>query len=118
MIATDHAPHSEEEKSRGLEKSMMGIVGLETAFSLLYTNFVKKGIITLQKLIELMSINPSKRFGIDPCGFTVFDLDKEYEVKPSDFLSKGKAMPFEGYKVYGECKLTVFNNKIAYKKEM
>ena len=119
MIATDHAPHSEEEKSRGLEKSLMGIVGIETAFPLLYTYLVKKNIITLEKLVELMSVNPSKRFGIErsPESFTVFDLDKKYTVDPSDFISMGKATPFEGFEVFGECKMTVCNGSIAWRKD-
>ena len=123
MIATDHAPHSAEEKGRGLEKSAMGIVGIETAFSLLYTYLVKENIITLDKLIELMSINPAKRFGFNsslengmPADFTVFDLNKKYKINPDDFLSKGKATPFEGYEVYGECVMTVCGGKIAWQK--
>ncbi len=123
MIATDHAPHSEEEKGRGLEKSAMGIVGIETAFPLLYTYLVKENIITLDKLIELMSTNPAKRFGFNsslengmPADFTVFDLDSKYTVNPDEFLSKGRATPFEGYEVYGECLMTVCGGKIAWKK--
>ncbi len=120
MIATDHAPHSEEEKGRGLEKSAMGIVGIETAFPLLYTYFVKENIITLDKLIELMSINPAKRFGFDNSiengNFTVFDLNSKYTINPDDFLSKGRATPFEGYEVYGECLMTVCNGKFAWQK--
>ena len=114
MIATDHAPHSTEEKSKGLAKSMMGIVGIETAFPLMYTYFVKKGIITLEKLIELMSINPAKRFGIENRGYTVFDLDAEYDINPEEFLSKGKNTPFTGFKVNGKCKLTVVDGKKVY----
>ena len=124
MIATDHAPHSEEEKGRGLEKSAMGIVGIETAFPLLYTYLVKENVITLEKLVELMSINPAKRFGFNsslengaPADFTVFDLGKKYTINPDDFLSKGRATPFEGYEVYGECLMTVCGGKIAWKKE-
>ena len=123
MIATDHAPHSAEEKGRGLEKSAMGIVGIETAFPLLYTYLVKTNIITLEKLIELMSVNPAKRFGFVsgledgmPASFNVFDLDKEYGINPEEFLSMGRATPFEGYKVFGECLMTVCNGKTAYKK--
>ena len=116
MIATDHAPHSKEEKDKGLEGSLMGIVGIETAFPLMYTHLVKKGIITLEKLIELMAINPRKRFGLPETeDFCVFDLDEEYEINPDEFLSKGRATPFEGEKVFGRCRLTVVNNKIAYK---
>ena len=116
MIATDHAPHSAEEKGKGLEKSLMGIVGIETAFSVMYTKLVKTGIITLEKLIELMSVNPRKRFGLkeseDVC---IFDLESEYTVNPDEFLSIGRATPFEGERLYGICRLTVCNNKIVYK---
>ena len=115
MIATDHAPHSEEEKSKGLKYSNMGVVGIETAFSVMYTYFVKTNIISLEKLIELMSINPRKRFGLpitdDIC---VFDLDAMYTVNPKDFLSKGKFTPFEGMKLFGVNKLTVCDGKIVY----
>ena len=118
MIATDHAPHSAEEKSRGLEKSLMGVVGLETAFAVLYTELVKKNIISMEKLVELMSENPRKRFSIgSDVGFTVFDCDNEYEIKTEDFLSKGKSSPFEGKKVYGKCLLTVYEGKAVYVRE-
>ncbi len=115
MIATDHAPHSEEEKSRGLEKSAMGVVGIESSFPLMYTNFVRTGIITLERLVELMSVVPRERFKIktDP-GFTVFKLDEKYKIDPKDFLSKGKATPFEGATVYGRCLLTVYEGKTVY----
>ncbi len=123
MIATDHAPHSAEEKSKGLAKSAMGIVGIETAFPLLYTYLVKTNIISLEKLIELMSINPAKRFGLSsgfengmPANFTVFDLNSTYKIDPEKFLSKGRATPFEGYEVSGECLMTVCGGKIAWKK--
>ena len=115
MIATDHAPHSAEEKGRGLEKSAMGVVGIETAFSLLYTNLVKTGKLSLERLVEIMSINPRKRFGINSdVGFTVFDLNEEYNIDPSEFLSKGKSTPFEGERVFGKCLFTVYNGKIVY----
>lgn len=117
MIATDHAPHSQEEKSRGLEKSAFGIVGIETAFQLLYTHLVKKNIISLERLVELLAVNPRKRFGLEyDNSFTVWDLDKKTVINPSDFLSIGKATPFEGEEVFGECELTVCNGKTAYKK--
>ena len=115
MIATDHAPHSEEEKSKGLKGSLMGIVGLETCFPVLYTNLVKTGVITLQKLIELLCVNPRKRFGIKEQGFTVWNLDESYNIDSSKFLTKGRSTPFENHKVFGKCLLTVCNNKIAYK---
>lgn len=115
MIATDHAPHSQEEKSKGLQKSLMGVVGIETAFPVLYTFLVKKGIITLEKLIELMSINPRKRFNLpETKDFCVFDLNEEYEIKPDEFLSKGRATPFSDQKVFGKCLLTVKDNKAVY----
>ncbi len=117
MIATDHAPHSQEEKSRGLEKSAFGIVGIETAFQLLYTHLVKKNIISLERLVELLAVNPRKRFGLEyDNSFTVWDLDKKTVINPSDFLSMGKATPFEGEEVFGECELTVCNGKTAYEK--
>ncbi len=115
MIATDHAPHSAEEKSKGLEKSLMGVVGIETSFPVLYTKLVKTGIISLEKLIEVMAINPKKRFGIENDDICIFDLSKEYVINPDDFLSMGKATPFEGEKVFGECKLTVCGQNIVYK---
>ena len=112
MISTDHAPHSAEEKSRGLEKSLMGVVGLETAFPVLYTKLVKGGIITLEKLIELMAINPRRRFGIaeteDIC---VYDLENEYKIDPEDFESKGRSTPFDGMTVTGKNLLTVCGGK-------
>ena len=116
MIATDHAPHSAEEKGRGLEKSAFGIVGIETAFPILYTHLVKPGVITLEKLIDLLAISPRKRFGI-PMGeeFTVWDLEAEEVVDPETFLSMGKATPFTGHKLTGKCMLTVCDGKIVYK---
>ena len=115
MIATDHAPHSAEEKSRGLEKSAMGVVGIESAFALMYTHFVKTGMITMERLCEIMSTVPRERFGIksDP-GFAVFKLDEKYVIDPSDFLSMGKATPFEGHEVYGRCLLTVYDGRAVY----
>ena len=116
MIATDHAPHSKEEKSKGLQGSAFGIVGIETAFQVMYTNLVKTGVITLEKLIELMAVNPRKRFNI-PLGvdYTVWDLEKEVTINSADFLSKGKATPFEGVPVQSECVLTVCDGKVVYK---
>ena len=107
MIATDHAPHSAEEKGRGLEKSAMGIVGLETAFPLLYTYLVKSGVISMERLMELLHDAPCRRFNIlTDTGFTVFDLNDSYHVDPADFLSMGKATPFTGWEVQGRCLLT------------
>lgn len=118
MIATDHAPHSAEEKGRGLEKSLMGVVGLETAFPVLYTELVTKNIITLERLVELMSFKPKERFGIDTNNdFAVFDISEAYKIDPEDFLSMGRATPFAGREVFGRCLLTVHNGKVVYKAE-
>ena len=115
MVATDHAPHSAEEKGRGLEKSAMGVVGIETAFATLYTDLVKTGILPLSELCKLLSENPRRRFNIttDP-GFTVFEVGHEYEIDPDDFLSMGKATPFKGKRVFGKCLLTVYNGEAVY----
>ena len=117
MIATDHAPHSAEEKSKGLAGSAFGVVGIETAFPVLYTYLVESGVITMEKLVELLATNPRKRFNI-PMGndFSVWNLAKEFTVDPADFLSKGKATPFTGWKCKGECELTVCDGKVVYKK--
>lgn len=118
MIATDHAPHSAEEKGRGLEKSLMGVVGLETAFPVLYTELVRKNIITLERLVELMSFKPKERFGIDTgCDFAVFGIDEPYKTDPNEFLSIGRATPFAGREVFGRCLLTVHGGKAVYKAE-
>lgn len=115
MIATDHAPHGYDEKTRGLENSLMGVVGLETAFPVLYTYLVKKGIITLEKLIELMAINPRRRFDLtqtdDIC---VYDLQSEYKIDPGEFKSKGKSTPFDGLTVAGKNLLTVCGGKAVW----
>ena len=115
MVATDHAPHSAEEKGRGLEKSAMGVVGLETAFPVLYTGLVKKGILTLEKLTELLSVNPRKRFGItsDP-GFCVWDLNTIETVDPEDFLSMGRSTPFAGDRVYGKNLMTIYGGTLVW----
>lgn len=117
MIATDHAPHSADEKSKGLENSLFGVVGLETAFPILYTELVKKrGIITVEKLAELMSSSPRRRFGItSDVGFNVFEIKTPYTIDEGDFLSSGKSTPFAGREVYGKCVLTVHKNNIVYK---
>ena len=118
MIATDHAPHSAEEKSRGLEKSAFGIVGLECAFPVMYTHFVKTGRMTLDKLCELMSTNAQKRFGIDiGDDLTVFEVAEPYRIDPDEFLSKGRATPFENAQVYGRCCLTAVRGEIVYSHE-
>ncbi len=123
MIATDHAPHSVEEKSGGLEKSLNGVVGIETSFPIMYTYFVKTGIITIEKLIELMSTNPGRRFGFETelkagnsANLTVFNLDADKKVDPSEFLSMGKSSPFEGVTVAAECVLTMAEGEIVWKK--
>ena len=118
MIATDHAPHSEEEKSKGLAGSLMGITGFETAFPVLYTELVKTGVITLEKLIELMSINPRKRFNIGSDeDFTVFNLDEKYTINSAEFISKGKSTPFDGKEVYGKCIYTSVGGKEVFSAE-
>lgn len=122
MIATDHAPHSIDEKSRGLRDSAMGIVGLETAFPILYTKLVRTGVLSLEKLITLMSVNPNKRFKIgselkvgNKAQLTVFDLNSEYTIDPEDFLTHGRATPFKGERVFGKCLLTINGDRIAYR---
>ena len=118
MIATDHAPHSAEEKGRGLEKSLMGVVGIETAFAVMYTHFVKKGIITLEKLVDMMCVKPRERFGLPfKNDFTVFDVSMAHKANPETFLSMGRATPFSGMELYGECILTVCDGKAVYQKK-
>ncbi|MBR2964930.1 MAG: dihydroorotase [Clostridia bacterium] len=115
MIATDHAPHIFEEKARGLEGSLMGVVGIETAFPVIYTELVKKGVITLEDAVRLLSENPRKRFGIESdVGFTVFDLGCEYKIDPERFLSKGRSTPYKGARVFGKCLATVYLGKAVY----
>lgn len=122
MIATDHAPHSAEEKSRGLAGSAFGIVGLETCFPILYTHLVKKDIISLEKLIELMSVNPRKRFGFAggyiedgaPADITVLDLNRQWTIDPADFVSMGRATPFDGWQVFGKVTMTMVEGEVKY----
>lgn len=116
MIATDHAPHSAEEKSRGLKESAMGIVGLETAFPLMYTHFVRTGIMTLERLVELMSTNPRKRFRLDAGldDYAEFEIATPYTIDSSTFRSKGHSTPFDGSTVYGRCVKTVYKGKTVY----
>ena len=117
MIATDHAPHSAEEKAKGLEGSAFGVVGIETAFPILYTYLVKPGILSMERLIELLVINPRKRFGLPlGCDYSIWDLEDTYTVDPAEFLSMGKATPFEGWNVNGRCLATVCDGKLVYKK--
>ena len=117
MLATDHAPHSAEEKAKGLEKSAFGVVGLETAFPIMYTYLVKPGVMTMEQLLEVMVYAPRKRFNI-PLGndFSIWDLEKEYTVDPADFVSMGKASPFTGWTVNAECVATVCDGKLVWKK--
>ena len=115
MIATDHAPHSAEEKSKGFEKSLNGITGLECAFPVLYTGLVRPGVMTLERLVEMMAISPRKRFGL-PMGddYAVMDLENPYVLDSSRFLSMGKCTPFDGWTVYGKTQMTFRNGKIVY----
>ena len=117
MIATDHAPHSVDDKSKGLEGSAFGIVGIETAFAAMYTHFVKTGIITLERLEELLAVAPRKRFGlpISDAGFSVFKLDESFNVNPNEFISLGRATPFEGMELYGKNMLTYHRGKVIFK---
>ncbi len=121
VIATDHAPHSAEEKGRGLERSAMGIVGLECAFGVLYTHLVEKGLLSLEALIDRMATNPGRLFGLGgvietgaPADFTVLDLETEYEIDPETFLSKGRATPFAGWRVKGRVAMTVVGGECVY----
>lgn len=118
VIATDHAPHTAEEKSRGLKYSAMGIVGIETSFALCYTHLVRKGVITIERLIALMSENPRRIFRLggamrvgERADIAVFDINTPYVIDSSEFLSMGKATPFEGEEVYGRCMLTLFGGE-------
>lgn len=116
MIATDHAPHAAQEKSGGLRGSLNGIVGLEVAFSVLYTGLVRGGVISLERLVELMAIQPRRRFGLPlrQGDFTVFDLDRPFDIDPAAFLSQGRSTPFAGWQVYGKCLLTAVDSRIAW----
>ena len=124
MIATDHAPHSAEEKGRGLEKSAMGVVGLETAFAAMYTHLVKPGIITMERLVELMHTAPRRRFGVGTelkeggaADFTVFDVNRSYTVDPAEFKTMGRATPFTGMELYGRCLLTMKDGHVVWQEE-
>lgn len=118
VIATDHAPHSAEEKSRGLEKSAFGIVGIETAFPLMYTYLVKTGMITMERLIELMSTRGREIMNLPMDeSWATFDLDAEYDISPENFVSMGKATPFEGWHVFGKCIKNEYKGKIVYEQE-
>lgn len=116
MIATDHAPHSEEEKSRGFTRSMNGITGLECAFPVLYTGLVKEKIITLEKLVELMSINPRKRFDIpQDHSWTLAELEKPFTLDSRSFFSKGKCTPFDGQELFGKVLMTICGGRVVYR---
>ena len=119
MIATDHAPHSAEEKAQGLQKSAFGIVGLETAFPVLYTKLVRPGILSMDKLLDLLVRNPRNRFGIPLAedDYSVWDLDAAYTIDPADFLTKGRATPFAGMRVYGKCLATICGGRLVYRAE-
>ncbi len=124
VIATDHAPHTAGEKSRGLAGSAMGIVGLECAFPLLYEYLVRRGVVSLERLVALMSENPRRLFGLGggiapgvPADFTVLDLDARYELDPETFRSKGRATPFAGWPVRGRAVLTVVGGREVYRDE-
>lgn len=117
MIATDHAPHSAEEKGRGLEKSLMGVVGLETAFPVLYTHMVRTGIITMERLIELLCTAPRRRFGLEigaRADFSLWDLNESYEIDPAQFSSMGRSTPFAGWRVNGRCRMTVCGGQVVW----
>lgn len=115
MIATDHAPHSEEEKSKGLKDSAMGIVGLETAFAVMYTYLVEPGIITLERLVELMAVNPRERFNLPLTqDYCVWKINGNYNINPDEFKSKGRATPFENMRVSAKCIKTVIDGKVVY----
>ncbi|MDD6728402.1 MAG: dihydroorotase [Eubacteriales bacterium] len=122
VIATDHAPHSADEKSRGLAKSAMGVVGLETAFGVLNTKLVKTGVITLEKLIDMMSVKPREIFGFDggkievgqPADLALIDADREWVVNPDEFVTMGRATPFKDWKLKGENLLTICKGEIVY----
>lgn len=122
VIATDHAPHSAEEKSQGLEKSAMGVVGIETAFGVLYTRLVKTGFISLEKLIYMMSVKPREIFSLDGgqikegqvADLALLDLDKEWVVNPDEFVSMGRATPFKDWKLQGKNVLTICKGEVVY----
>ncbi|MBQ0078433.1 MAG: dihydroorotase [Eubacterium sp.] len=127
MIATDHAPHSAEEKEGGFAKAAFGIVGLETCFPIMYKYIVEEEIITLDKLIEMMYVNPRERFGFEApsidaildsefCNFAIWNLDEEYTVDPEEFKTMGRSTPFEGMDVKGRCLMTVVDGEIVYKR--
>ena len=116
MIVTDHAPHSQAEKSLGLEKSLMGVVGLETALPVMYTGLVKTGVLSMEKLVELMCIAPRRRFGLPmpQADYCVWDMSSPYPIDPEEFQSMGRATPFAGEQVFGRCKATIMGGKLVW----
>ena len=117
MIATDHAPHSAEEKARGLEKSAMGVVGIETAFPVLYSYLVKPGIVPMETVLRALTVNPAKRFGLPMDGWSLWDLNAEYAIDPENFVSMGRATPFAGMQVFGKCLMTVIGDRVVWKEK-
>lgn len=124
VVATDHAPHTAEEKSRGLERSAMGVVGIETSFAVIYTKLVKAGVISLEKAVDVLAEAPRRIFNLggglqegEAADIAVFDLEKEFTVDPSTFLSKGRSTPFEGWQLQGECCLTLVDGRVAYERK-
>ena len=123
VVATDHAPHTAEEKSRGLERSAMGVVGIETSFAVIYTKLVKAGVISLEKAVDVLAEAPRRIFNLggglqegEAADIAVFDLEKSFTVDPSTFLSKGHSTPFEGWQLQGECCLTLVDGRVAYER--
>ncbi len=123
VIATDHAPHTADEKSRGLALSAMGVVGLETSFAVIYTKLVKTGIITLEKAVEIMSVAPRRIFGIggglavgERADIAIFDLNEKWSVNPAEFKTMGRATPFEGWELQGRCRMTLVDGEVVYKR--
>lgn len=123
VIATDHAPHTAEEKSRGLEFSAMGVVGLETSFAVIYTKLVRAGIISLEKAVEIMSAAPRRIFGIggglavgERADIAIFDLNEKWSVNPAEFKTMGRATPFEGWQLQGRCRMTLVDGEVVYKR--
>src|SRR5699024_1365053 len=123
MIATDHAPHAKEEKNQGFQKSAFGITGIETSFPLMYTRLVRTGLISLEKLVELMAVKPAQLFGLKGVGtiglnqkadFTIIDLNQDYTINETNFLSKGTNSPFIGQSVFGQIQATYVNGKAVY----
>ena len=121
VLATDHAPHSAEEKSKGLRSSLMGVVGIETAFPLLYTQLVETGKVPLKRVVEMLTDAPRKRFGLEGglnlgsrAEIAVFDLHAQGTIDSADFLSMGKSTPFEGWEIHAACKLTICGDAVAY----